>query len=75
MKHLVTTIQGMYKKCTEFGVKKAEKLMPTPRKVKKVVGQHSPLIIKPHSVYNLKLTQVRWYWSRTESVTTKQRAL
>jgi len=63
------------KKCTEFGVKKVEMLMPTPRKVKKAVEQHNPLIIKPQSVYNIELTQDRWHWSRMESVTTKQRAL
>jgi len=50
------------KKCTEFGVKKAEKLMPAPRKVKKAVGQHSPLIIKLQNVYNMKLTLDRWHW-------------
>jgi len=49
--------------------------MPTPRKVKKALGQHSPLIIKQHSVNNMKLIQESWHWSRTVSVTTKQTAL
>jgi len=65
----------MYKKCTEFGVKKAETLMPTPRKVKKALGQNSPLITKQHSVNNMKLSQDSWHWSRKVSVTTKQTAL
>lgn len=48
--------------------------MPTPRKVKQAVGQHNPLIIKPEIMYSMKLTKDSYHWSRTESVTTKQRA-
>jgi len=34
--------------------------MATPRKVKKAAGQHSPLIIKPQNMYNIKITQDSW---------------
>jgi len=33
----VTAIPGMYEKYTEYGAKKAETLMATPRKVKKAL--------------------------------------
>jgi hypothetical protein len=71
----VTAIPSIYKKMHEFAVNKAETLMPTPRKVKKEIGQYSPLIIKPYIMYNMKLNQDSWHWSIMESVTITQRVL